>query len=178
MQENAVVIRPATTDDVPVLATLIDGFAIGHPAEGHSRSMDRMRDAFFGSQPVGHGLLAEKNGIAIGFGAWRKTFDVYWSMYGGECIALYVSPSHRGVGVPVCIVAAMCAEIREAGGHFLQATYGTRFASLYERVGVGGADRSCHVSARAFEKLDDTAGAPAREIIRALPDKKLNYEAV
>ena len=172
------VIRRAAANDVPVLAALIDGFAKGHPAEGIARSVDRMRDAFFGSQSVGHVLLAERNGVAIGFGAWRRMFDVYWSMYGGEAIGLYVSPSHRGVGIPACIIAAMCAEIRKDGGHFIRTSYGPELASLYERVGVGGDERSCHVSARAFEKLADTAGGSAREIIRALPDKKLNYEAV
>ena len=120
-------------------------------------------------------LLAEKNQTAIGFGAWRLTYDVYWSMFGGEAIGLYVSPSHRFLGIPVCIVAAMCAEIREHGGHFIQTSYGEPLASLYERVGVGRPERACHVSARAFEQLAAAAGAPARDIIRALPDKALNY---
>jgi len=137
-----------------------------------------MRDAFFGEEPVAHVLLAEKNGTAIGFGAWRKTYDVYWSMYGGEGIGLYVSPAHRGLGAAVCIVAAMCEEIRKAGGHFLQTGYDPELASLYERVGVGSPQRACHVSALAFEKLAAAAGTSAREIIRSLPDKALNYVPV
>ena len=165
-------------DDVAALATLMDGFAEGHPAQGHPRSVDRMQDAFFGSQPVGHVLIAEKNATAIGFGAWRKTYDPYWSMFGGDGIGLYVSPSHRGVGIAVCIIAAMCTEIRDAGGQFLQTTYDPRLARLYERVGVGRPERACHVSALAFERLASAAGAPAREIIRTLPDKALNFVPV
>ncbi len=161
-----------------MLAALIDGFAKGHPAEGHVRSAERMHDAFFGKEPVAQVLLAEKEGTAIGFGAWRKTYDVFWSMYGGEGIGLYLSPAHRGSGAAVCIVAAMCEEIRMQGGHFLQTSYDPKLASLYERVGVGSPQRACHVSALAFEMLAAAAGRPAREIIRGLPDKGLNYVAV
>jgi GNAT superfamily N-acetyltransferase len=116
-----------------------------------------------------------KAGTAIGFGAWRKTYDVFWSMYGGEGIGLYVIPSHRGFGTAVCIIAAICAEIREEGGHFLQTSYAPELAPLYERVGVGRPERACHVSALAFDTLAAAAGRSAREIIRALPDKTLNF---
>ena len=115
------IVRRATPDDASALAVLIDGFAKGHPAEHHARSMNRMRDAFFGNQPVGHVLLAEKSGTAIGFGAWRKTCDVFWSVYGGVGLGLYVAPPHRGLGVALCIIAAICAEIRRArsSAHYL-----------------------------------------------------------
>jgi len=172
---NDLIVRRATTHDVAVLAALIDEFAKGHPAEGHVRSVDRLRDAFFGNQPMAHVLLAEKNATVVGFGVWRKAFDLFWSMYGGDGLGLYVIPSHRGRGVAVCIVAAMCAEIRGQGGHFLQTSYDAIYGSLYERVGVGRPERACHVSALAFDRLAALAGKSAREIVRALPDKTLNY---
>ncbi|HEV3196453.1 MAG TPA: GNAT family N-acetyltransferase [Bryobacteraceae bacterium] len=172
------IVRRAEVDDVPVLAVLIDAFAKGHPAERHVRSTERLRDVFFGNQAMAHGLLAEKNGTAVGFGAWRKAYDFFWSMYGGEALGLYVAPSHRGLGVAACIVAAMCAEIRRDGGHFLQTSYDADLAHLYERVGVGRSERACHVSALAFERLAAAAGRSAREVARALPDKSLNYVPV
>jgi hypothetical protein len=137
-----------------------------------------MRDAFFGDRAVAQVLLAERQGSPIGFGAWRKTYDVFWSMYGGDGIGLYVTPSKRGSGVALCIIAAICAEIRAQGGHFLQTSYDPALAGLYERVGVGRTERSCHISARAFETLAGIAGGSAREIIRALPDRALNYVPV
>ena len=172
------VIRRAVVEDVDMLARLIDGFAKGHPAEHFARSVERLRDAFFGAEPVGHVLLAVKGDTVIGFGAWRKAYDPYWSMFGGDGLGLYVSPAYRGLGIAACIVAAICSEIREGGGHFLQASYGPSLASLYERVGVGATERSCHVSALAFERLAAAAGGSAREIVRGLPDKALNYVAV
>ena len=96
----------------PFWAALIDGFANGHPAEGHARSAEMLREALFGGQPIVHVLLAEKNATAIGFGAWRKAYDLFWSMYGGDGLGLYVIPAERGFGVGLCIVAAICADIR------------------------------------------------------------------
>jgi hypothetical protein len=77
--------------------------------------------------------------------------------------------------VAVCIIAAICSDIRDEGGHFLQTSYGPELAPLYERVAIGRSERACHVSALAFATLASTAGASERQIIRALPDKALNY---
>ena len=44
------IVRRANADDAPVLAALIDGFAKGHPAEGHARSVEMLRDALFGDR--------------------------------------------------------------------------------------------------------------------------------
>jgi GNAT superfamily N-acetyltransferase len=169
------IMRRATTDDVPVLADLIDGFAKGHPEEAHTRSAVRLREALFGSQPIGHVLLAEKNATVIGFGAWRKAYDLFWSVYGGDGLGLYVVPAQRGLGVGLCIIAAICADIREHGGKFLQASYNAELARFYERVAVGRPERACHVSALAFERLAALAGGSARDMIRALPEKSSNY---
>jgi len=76
------IVRRATTDDVPVLAALIDGFAKGHPAEGRARSAAILREALFGGQPMAQVVLAEKNATAIGFGAWRKAYGPYTAVMG------------------------------------------------------------------------------------------------
>jgi len=172
------IVRHATAEDIPVLAALIDGFAKGHPAEGHVRSTEVLRDALFGGQPMAHVLLAEKHAAVVGFGAWRKTYDLFWSMYGGDGLGLYVIPMQRGLGIGLCLAAAICADIRRHGGQFLQASYDTALTPLYERVAVGRSERACHVSAAAFERLAAAAGSSAREIIRALPEKGLNYVSV
>ena len=171
-------VRRATVDDVPVLAALIDGFAKGHPAEAHARPVEMLRDALFGSCPIAYVLLAEQRGTPVGFGAWRRTYDFFWSMYGGGGLGLYVIPAERGRGAALCIVAAICADIRAQGGRFLQTSYDAGLSGLYERVAVGRAERACHVSALAFERLAAVAGRPAREIVRALPEKSLKYTPV
>ena len=169
------VVRRVTPEDLPVLAGLIDGFAKGHPAEGHARPVETIGEALFGNEPVAHALLAEKDSAAVGFGAWRKTYDLFWSMYGGDVLGLYVVPARRGRGVALCILAAICADIRDHGGHFLLGSYGAGLSPLYERVAVGRTERACHVSAAAFERLAASAGRSARDIVRTLPEKELNY---
>ena len=168
-------VRRATAEDIPILADLIDGFAKGHPAEGFARSKEVLREALFGAEPIGHVLVAEKNSTVIGFGAWRKAYDLFWSMYGGDGLGLYVIPAERGFGVGLCIVAAICADIRKHGGQFLQASYDAELSRLYERVAIGRPERACHVSALAFQRLAAVAGSSARDIIRALPQKGLNH---
>ena len=86
------IVRRATADDVPALAALIDGFAKGHPAESNVRSPEMLRDALFGGEPIAHVLLAEKNASAAGFGAWRKAYDLFRFMFGGDGLGLYVIP--------------------------------------------------------------------------------------
>jgi GNAT superfamily N-acetyltransferase len=139
--------------------------------------MEHLEQAFFGPSALGYVLLAERRGATIGLGIWKKIYDVYWSMFGGEGIALYVTPSHRGFGVAAELIASICDDIRRNGGHFLRASYDPVHTGFYERVGIGGPERTCHVSAAAFRQLADLAGSSPRQIIRGLPDKALNFRS-
>jgi GNAT superfamily N-acetyltransferase len=165
------VVRAAVEGDVAMLADLIDGFAQTHPAREVVRSVEKMRAAYFGEARVAEVLLAEYGDTPIGFGIWRRNYDMYWSMYGGEVLGLYVIPARRGHGVAAAIVAAMCAAIRESGGEFLMASYGAKYAELYERVAVGGPERTGFVSAGALVAMAGLAGKSPREIVRGLPRK-------
>jgi GNAT superfamily N-acetyltransferase len=156
----------AAINDVEKLAALIDGFAQNHPAATHPRSVEAMTEAYFGEAAISRVLLAERDGAVIGFGAWRKTYDPYWSFFGGEVMALYVEPAWRGHGVALSLVAAIAAEIRAYGGRFLQGNYGDSVAPLYERMAVGRDERACHLSAEGFETIAEAAGNSPREILR------------
>jgi len=123
-----VLIRAATIDDAATLATLIEGFAQNHPGATHPRSVEAMTEAYLGPDPVSRVLLVERNRTAIAFGAWRKTYDPYWSYFGGEVMALYVEPAWRGRGVALSLVAKIAAEVRAHGGRFLQGNYGDTVA--------------------------------------------------
>ena len=162
----SICIRAATIGDVSSLAALIEGFAQNHPGATHPRSAEAMTEAYLGHDPVSRVLLAERNGAAIAFGAWRKTYDPYWSYFGGEVMALYVEPAWRGHGVALSLVAKIAAEVRAYGGRFLQGTYGDTVAPLYERMAVGRDERACHLSAEDFEMIATAAGSSPREILR------------
>jgi GNAT superfamily N-acetyltransferase len=169
-------IRRATSVDVDVVQALINEYAIGHPAERHPRPLSAIHAAYFGKRPASYILIAENRGTPVGFGAWRRIFDMFWAMCGGEMDGLYVSPSQRGRGIAASIIAAVCADIRREGGTFLRATYTENVGRLYERVAIGLTQRECHLSASAFQAVADLEGCGPREIIRCLPSKALNYE--
>jgi GNAT superfamily N-acetyltransferase len=169
------IVREAVEGDVPALAGLLDGFAHTHPARDVVRDVEKMRAAYFGDRAVGRVLLAEDRGEAIGFGIWRRNYDMHWSMYGGEVLGLYVIPARRGHGIAAAIVASMCAAVRESGGEFLMASYAAKYEAMYERVAMGGAERTGYVSAEAFLAMAELAGKPPREIVRGLPKKDLGH---
>jgi ribosomal protein S18 acetylase RimI-like enzyme len=168
-------VRRASVADVEVIQTLIDEYATGHPAERHPRPRPVIEAAYFGTSSASFILIATKRGEPVGFGAWRKVFDMFWAKPGGEMDGLYVRPVHRGRGIAISIVAAICADIRSEGGTFLRATYTEDVARLYERVAIGNDQRECHLSASAFQAVADLAGCGARELVRRLPTKRLNY---
>jgi hypothetical protein len=110
----------------------------------------------------------------IGMGQWSLIYDLFWSMYGGNVEWLYVRPGYRGSGIVAAIVAAISAQVRDAGGEFLHGGGSREAESLYERVAIGWKAHECYVSAEAFQALADLAGLPPRDIIRRLPDPGLN----
>lgn len=168
---SRLIVRPAEERDLEAVAILIDGFAETHPARTVNRPLTTLRDACFGERRIAEVLIAELAGEPIGFGMWRRSYDLFWAIYGGEALGLYVVPSRRGHGVAAAIVAAMAAAIQRDGGQFLQASYGDDWISLYERVAEGRNERACHVSAERFTTLASLAGRGPREIVRGLPSK-------
>lgn len=109
-------IRPAVVDDLESLASLIDEFAIGHPAEGLQRSREKLKLAYFGERPLGEYLLAVTPEDVVGYAGWAMIYDSLWGFFGGRPTGLYVRPAHRGKGIAAMLITAMCARIREEGG--------------------------------------------------------------
>lgn len=168
-------IRAATISDSVILAELIDAFTVGHPSEAHPRSLDRMQEAYFGSQPLSKFVLAHDGREVVGFAGWSRVYDMFWSIFGGVSVGLFVRPEYRGRGVAACLVASVCQGIRTEGGGFLRATYDDNLSRFYERVAVGRPIRECHLSAQAFSAVADLADRSPREIVRSLPSRELNY---
>lgn len=174
--ESRVHIRRAVVADLGTLASLIDEFAVGHPAENRHRSTRKLEKAFFGDRPLGEHLLAETSHGVVGYAGWRKIYDSLWSFFGGQVIGLYVQPSHRGRGIAAMLIAALCARVREEGGRYLWSEYDANLSPLYERVAIGKPCRECHLSGPAFQKVANLAGASARDIVKGMPEKELNFE--
>ena len=170
-----ITIRPAVESDLEAIADLVQGFVAGHPAESHPRPLSRLREAYFGDQPVAHLLLAFRGSRAVAMGQWTRIYDMFWSAFGGEVGWLYVRPEARGLGIPAALVAEISRQVRLDGGELLHGGSEVDVVTkLYERVAIGGPGRTCYVSAEAFHALADLAGLAPREIVRRLPDPALN----
>ena len=156
---------------------MLNDFVKGHPAETHSRSRSKLREAYLGAAPVARLLVATHGDRVIGMGKWTLIYDMFWSAYGGNVGWLYVRPERRGSGVVAVIVAEISAQVRNAGGEFLHGGGNHDVEALYERVAMGWRAHECYVSAEAFQALADLAGLAPRDIIRRLPDPGLNKVA-
>lgn len=171
-------IRLAGPADAETLAGLIAGYMAdrfpGHP--GTPAEVLR-RDVLSGAagQRV---LLAERAETAIGFVAWDRVYDMHWARGGAQVADLYVAPPHRGRGVALALVAALCAEARREGATFLRGAAYDRSSPtgrLYERIAVGWESAECTCAGQAFRALASLAGSPPRVLARSLPPKEWNY---
>ena len=171
------VVRAACESDLGALEEMIRDFAKGHPAQAHPRSMERLREAYFGPKPVAHLVVATRDGAVIGMVQWTKIYEMFWGIYGASVEWLYVRPQFRGSGIAAAIIAEICAQVRLAGGEFLYGGGGDDVEPLYERVAIGSPTNQCHLSAEAFQSFADLAGLPPRTIVRRLPSIELNRVA-
>ena len=167
-------VRSACEADLPAIEEMISDFARGHPSETHPRSRARLHEAYFGSAPVAHLVVATRNGVVTGMAQWTKIYEMFWSMYGGSVEWLYVRPQFRRSGIVAAIIAEVCSQVRAAGGEFLYGGGGDDVERLYERVAIGGPTNQCHLSASAFQAFADLAGRGPRTIIRKIPAVELN----
>lgn len=77
-------VRSAREADLDDIEEMIDDFVKGHPAEAHSRSRAKLREAYFGSAPVARLLVATRGDRVIGMGQWALIYDMFWSAFGGN----------------------------------------------------------------------------------------------
>jgi GNAT superfamily N-acetyltransferase len=156
---------------------MINDFSVGHPAANHPRTPSKLREAYFGSVPVAHLVVAARDDVPVGMAQWTKIYEMFWNVYGASVEWLYVRPQFRRSGIVTAIVAEVCAQVRAAGGEFLYGGGGDEVESLYERVAIGSSSNQCHLSAQAFQVFADLAGLPPRTIVRRLPHVELNRVA-
>lgn len=172
---SGVTVRLATEADLEIVAEMVQDFVVGHPAENHPRPLSRLKEAYFGRDPVARIVLAIRGDRIVGMAQWNRMYDMFWSMFGGSIEWLYVRPEHRGLGIPAALVAEICGQIRAAGGELAKGGANVdENAALYERVAMGWPARDVCVGGEAFQVLADLAGLPVREIVRRLPKGELN----
>jgi GNAT superfamily N-acetyltransferase len=170
-----ITVRLAREEDAPALAEMVNDFVRGHPAENHARPEQALRAAYFGANPVAEVIVAEWRGGVVGMLQWTRTFDMFWSMFGGVVEWLYVKPHARGLGLSAALLAMVSHRVREAGGEFLHGSGGEHTTSLYRRLAsASGTNQVFYLSGEGFQQAADLAGRAPREVVRHFPSPTLS----
>ncbi|HWE97067.1 MAG TPA: GNAT family N-acetyltransferase [Tepidisphaeraceae bacterium] len=97
---NNLLIRPATTADVPLILELIRGIAeyekLSHEVVA---TEDLLREHLFGPRPAAEVLLAFVDGRSAGFALYFPNFSTFLGRPGVYLEDLYVRPEWRGKGI-------------------------------------------------------------------------------
>ena len=133
-------IRPAQRDDAPNLHSMMQALA-RHEGSGAALRIDLQalqRDGF-GPRPRFHALLAEVDGVPVGYLSYTICYSV-WSGYTIVAIDdLYVEQAHRGCGAGRRLMEESRAACIRDGHGFLRWTVeldNPRAIAFYDRLGA------------------------------------------
>src|SRR5437879_11538378 len=142
-------IRPATHNDVPVIAELIRGLARFEKLE-HEVVMteDMLTAGLFGERPYAEVLLADDEEQTVGFALFFHNFSTFLGRPGIYLEDLFVVPEHRGKGIGQLLLATLARLAVERGCGRLEwavLDWNQEAISFYERLGGGPACAWTHL---------------------------------
>jgi len=92
-------IRPATLNDVEQIMQFVIDLAIYEKEEDAVvATPDHFKNALFCENPQAHCLIAEIDGLSVGFAIYFFSFSTWLGQHGIYLEDLYVSPNSRGSG--------------------------------------------------------------------------------
>ncbi len=110
-------VRPATPDDVALVAALIRELA-EYERLAHEVVLDEddLHDHLFGSRPYAEVLVAETDdGTPVGFALFFHNFSTFLGRPGIHLEDLFVRPDHRGGGHGIALLRAIGGIARARG---------------------------------------------------------------
>jgi GNAT superfamily N-acetyltransferase len=133
-------IRPATRNDVPVIAELIRGLARFEKLE-HEVVMteDMLTASLFGQRPYAEVLLADDEDQPVGFALFFHNFSTFLGRPGIYLEDLFVVPEHRGKGIGQLLLATLARLAVERGCGRLEwavLDWNQEAIRFYERLGA------------------------------------------
>ena len=153
-------IRPATSDDIEEIASLIRDLAdyeqLAHEVEF---DVDALREHLFGTDPAASVLIAEAaSGEVAGFALYFRTFSTFLGRPGIWLEDLFVRPEHRGQGHG----AALLRHLRTLTADRVEwavLDWNQPSIDFYQSQGAVFMDdwRRCRVTGAALEKLGAAA---------------------
>jgi len=144
MNDALVTIRPATVDDVALIAQLIRELAeYERLADAAVATEDGLREQLFGERPVAEVLVAEADGEPAGFALFFHTFSTFLGKRGLYLEDLFVRPAFRGLGLGRHLMAALARiAVRRDCGRFEWSVLDWNAPSIafYRKLGATGMD--------------------------------------
>ena len=118
---DGVVIRRARPGDERAVHALIRDLAVYEKLEHEAvASVQDIRDALFAEHPRTWALLAEEDGLPLGFALYFQNFSTFLGRPGIYLEDLFVEPAHRGRGIGRRLLQRLAVEVVEARGGRLE----------------------------------------------------------
>lgn len=109
-------IRPARTDDVPVILQFVKDLAEYEKAAHEVKATeDMLHESLFGNRPDAHALVAEHKAQPVGFALYFYNFSTWLGRPGLYLEDIYVDPGVRGLGIGKAILARLASIAVERG---------------------------------------------------------------
>jgi GNAT superfamily N-acetyltransferase len=159
---DALQIRPATADDVPLVLSFVEQLAdyekLAHMVVATEASL---REALFGDRPGAEVLLAFAEGAPVGFAVYFHNFSTFLGRKGLWLEDIFVKPDRRGRGYGKALLLAVARIARERGcGRFEWAAldWNTPAWEFYRALGATPLEdwTMFRVTGAALDKLGST----------------------
>jgi GNAT superfamily N-acetyltransferase len=114
----AFTIRDATAEDVDDIVRLVRELAsYEKEPDAATATADHFREALFpvGASPAAYGIVALRQGRAVGMAVWFTTFSTWTGRPGIWLEDLFVEPEQRGLGIGKALLARLAATCVERG---------------------------------------------------------------
>ncbi len=125
---------------MPVIADLIRGLARYEKLEDQvEMTEDLLAAALFGERPYAEVVLAEEDGLAVGFALFFHNFSTFLGRPGIYLEDLFVLPEHRGRGIGRTLLAHLARLAVERGCGRLEwavLDWNRDAIGFYERLGA------------------------------------------
>ena len=153
-------IRTATEGDVPLILRFIKALAAYEKlADRVVATEDKVRETLFGHPRFAEVLIAEADGVPVGFALFFHNYSTFLAQPGIYLEDLFVSPEARGRGYGKALLArlAAIAKSRNCGRvEWAVLTWNKPSIEFYERLGAKVMDE-WHVYRLSGEALDKLA---------------------
>jgi GNAT superfamily N-acetyltransferase len=133
-------LRPATPADIPVLLALIRELAVYEKLEHMVQGTPQLlQQHLFGPRPAAEAVLAEVQGVPVGFALFFTNFSTFLARPGLYLEDLYVQPAHRGSGIGRALLQHLGAlAVARGCGRFEWSVldWNAPAIAFYERMGA------------------------------------------